>query len=68
MTMTQQYEAKVAELNAKMESMTTSLVNQKQKSQRLESELSDAQDQIGGAERRAKLLEDENVKIKGELQ
>ena len=67
-SMTQQYEVKLAELNSKMENMTMLLVNQRQKSQQLESELSSAQDRIGGAERRAKLLEDENIKIKGELQ
>ena len=43
-------------------------VQQRQKNQQLEHELSAAQDRIGGAERRAKLLEDENIKIKGELQ
>ena len=44
------------------------MVTQRQKSSRLETQLSAAQDRIGGAERRAKALEDENVKIKGELQ
>ena len=68
MTMTQQYEVKLTELNSKMDNMTMLLVNQRQKSQQLESELSSAQDRIGGAERRAKLLENENMKIKGELQ
>ena len=37
-------------------------------SQRLESELFAAHDTIGGAKRRAQLLEVENMKIKGELQ
>ena len=68
MTMTQQYEAKLAELNTKMENLSTLLVNQRQESQMLESELSSAQDRIGGAERRARMLEEENVKINGELQ
>ena len=34
----------------------------------MESQLSAAQDRIGGAERKAQLLDAENVKIKGELQ
>ena len=67
MTVTQQYEAKLAELSTKMGNMEVLLVNQRQKSQRLESELSAAQDRIGGVERRARLLAEENVKIKGEL-
>ena len=44
------------------------IVQQRKKSMNLESQLSTAQDRIGGAERRAKALEDENVRIKGELQ
>ena len=68
MTMTQQYEAQLAELTTKMGNMEALLVNQRQKSQCLESELSAVQDRIGGAERRACLLEEEDVKIKGELQ
>ena len=44
------------------------VIEQRQKGQRLESELSAAQDRIGGSERRARWLEEENIKIKGELQ
>ena len=65
MQKTQQYEATLIELMTKMNNMEVLLVNQRQKSQRLESELSAAQDRIGGAKRRAQLLEAENVKIKG---
>ena len=68
MQCTQQYEAQLAELTTKMSNLEILLVDQRQKSQRLESELSATQDRIGGAERRAQLLEMENVKIKEELQ
>ena len=51
-----------------MATMERLLIEQRQKGQQLESELSLAQDRIGGAERRAQVLEEENVKIKGELQ
>ena len=44
------------------------LIEQRKKGQQLESELSSAQDRIRGAERRAHWLEEENTKIKGELQ
>ena len=46
--------------------MEVLLVNQRQKSSRLESELSAMQDQIVGAERRAKMLEEENTRIQGD--
>ena len=52
MQITQQYETRLAELTTKMSNMEALLVTQWQKSQRLESELSAAQDRIGGAERR----------------
>ena len=55
-------------LSEKMATMERLLIEQRQKGQQLESELSLAQDRIGGAERRARVLEEENVKIKGELQ
>ena len=58
----------MAELTTKMGNMEALLVNQRQKSLQLESELSAAQDKIGGAKCRAQLLENENIKIKGELQ
>ena len=45
--------------------MSTLLVNQRQKSQLLESEWSVAQDRIGGAKQRVRMLEEENVKSKG---
>ena len=51
-----------------MATMERLLIEQRQKGQRIESEMSAAQDRIGGAERRARLLEEENTKIKGELQ
>ena len=53
MKVTQQYEAKLAELTTKMNNMEVLLVTQWQKNQRLDSELSATQDRIGGAERRA---------------
>ena len=62
------YETQMAELMQKMTCMEDLLVQQRKKSMTLESQLSAAQDRIGGAERRAKALEDENVWIKGELQ
>ena len=68
MQKTQQHEATLTELITKMNNMEAFLVSQRQKSQRLESELSAVQDRIGGAERRTQLLEAENLKIKGELQ
>ena len=64
----QKYETQIGELGQKMAAMEQLLVGQRQKGQQLESQLSAAQDRIGGAERRAQLLEQENVKIKGELQ
>ena len=67
-TVSQKYEEQLATLTQKMASMEQLLIEQRQKGQRLESELSSAQDRIGGAERRARTLEEENIKIKGELQ
>ena len=62
------YETQMAELMQKMTFLEDQLVQQRKKSMTLENQLSSAQDRIGGAERRAKALEDENVRIKGELQ
>ena len=62
------YETQMAELMQKMTFLEDQLVQQRKKSMTLENQLSTAQDRIGGAERRAKALEDENVRIKGELQ
>ena len=62
------YEKQLAELKEQMTCLEGLLVQQRKKSMTLESQLSAAQDRIGGAERRAKVLEDENVRIKGELQ
>ena len=67
-SMSQRYEEQLSALTQKMTTMEHSLIEQRQKGQQLESELSSAQDRIGGAERRARLLEKENIKIKGELQ
>ena len=58
----------MADMMKKMTFLEDALVQQRKKSLTLESQLSAAQDRIGGAERRAKALEDENVQIKGELQ
>ena len=51
-----------------MAAMERLLIEQRQKGQNLENALSAAQDRIGGAERRARILEEENTKIKGELE
>ena len=64
----QPYAAQMSDLTQKMSAMEKLLVEQRQKGMRLESELSAAQDRIGGAERRAQQLTDENVKIQSELQ
>ena len=68
MLTTQQYEEKFAEVTHKMGQLETLLIAQRKKGIQLESQLSTAQDQIGGAERRAKALEEENARIKGEIQ
>ena len=44
------------------------LVTQRMRSQKLESQLSTTQDRIGGTERKARLLENENQEIQDELQ
>ena len=53
MKVTQQYEAKLTELTTQMGNMEVLLVNQRQKSQRLDNKLSATQDRIGDAKRRA---------------
>ena len=67
-SISQKYEEQIAALLQKMSALEQVLVGQRQKGQQLENQLSAAQDRIGGAERRAHLLEQENIKIKGELQ
>ena len=67
-TVSQKYEEQFTALTQKMATMEQLLIGQRQKGQQLESKLSAAQDRIGGAERRARLLEEENSKIRGELQ
>ena len=67
-TTSQHYEAQLQELTQKMQGLETLLIEQRQKGGRLESALSAAQDRIGGAERRALRLEEENSKIRSELQ
>ena len=62
------YETQMAEMMKKMTFLEDALVQQRKRSMTLENQLSSAQDRIGGAERRAKALEEENVQIKGELQ
>ena len=67
-TTSQHYMVQLQELNQKMQGLETLLIEQRQKGGRLESALSAAQDRIGGAERRAAWLEEENSKIRNELQ
>ena len=62
------YETQLTEMMQKVTFMEQLIVQQRKKSMNLESQLSFAQDRIGGAEQRAKALEEENVRIKGELQ
>ena len=58
---TSKYEKDLAEVMHQMKQMEDLLVAQRQKSSRLENQLSEAQDRIGGAERKARLLDEENV-------
>ena len=51
----------------KMTFLEKALVQQRKTSMTLESQLSTAQDRIGGAERRAKMLEEENTRIQSEI-
>ena len=66
--LSQYYEKQLEAVTNKMATMEKLLTTQTQRSTTLEGQLSAAQDRIGGAERRAKLLEDENVRINSELQ
>ena len=50
-----------------MKTLENLLVAQRQKSSNLENQLSAAQDRIGGAERKARLLDEENEMIRSEL-
>ena len=67
-SLSQYYEKQLDAVTSKMAKMEKLLMTQTQKSTTLEGQLSAAQDRIGGAERRAKLLEDENVRIHSELE
>ena len=64
---TSKYEKELAEVMHQMKNLENLLVEQRQKSSRLEHQLSAAQDRIGGAERKARLLDEENIMIKSEL-
>ena len=66
--LSQYYEKQLDAVTNKMAKMEKLLTTQTQRSTTLEGQLSAAQNRIGGAERRAKLLEDENVRIHSELQ
>ena len=50
-----------------MKFLEGALIQQRKKSMTLESQLSAAQDRIGGAERKAKMLEEENTRIQSEI-
>ena len=65
--MTQNYERQLAEVHEQMKALEHLLIEQRQKGNSLSSELSAAQDRIGGAERRAQQLQTENEAIKSEL-
>ena len=65
---TRHYEEQIAAMQHKMSQVEQLVVTQCVRSQKLESQLSATQDRIGGAERKARLLENENQKIQGELQ
>ena len=61
------YETQLTEMMKKVTFMEQLIVQQRKKSMTLESQLSAAQDRIGGAERRAKMLEEENTRIQSEI-
>ena len=61
------HEKDLAAVMHQMKQLEALLVEQRQKSSHLESQLSEAQDRIGGAERKARLLDEENETIKSEL-
>ena len=52
------HEKDLADVMHQMKQLETLLVEQRQKSSRLENQLSEAQDRIGGAERKARLLDE----------
>ena len=64
---TSKYEKELADVMHQMKQLENLLIEQRQKSSSLEHQLSAAQDRIGGAERKARLLDEENVMIKSEL-
>ena len=65
---TQTYENQLAEVTGKMKTLEQLLMDQRMKGNSLSNQLSAAQDRIGGAERRAQQLAEENKQIKSELQ
>ena len=64
---TRKHEKELAEVMHQMKQLENLLIEQRQKSSKLENQLSAAQDRIGGAERKARLLDEENIMIKSEL-
>ena len=64
---TQTYETQLAEVTGKMQALEQLLIDQRVKGNSLANQLSAAQDRIGGAERRAQQLTEENQQIKSEL-
>ena len=67
MGITQSYEKQLADVTTQMKALEQMVIAQRVKGNALESQLSAAQDRIGGAERRAKDLQTENESIKSEL-
>ena len=67
MGVTKSYESQIVEIAEKMRAMEQLLIDQRIKGNSLSSQLSAAQDRIGGAERRAQQLQTENKAIKSEL-
>ena len=65
--MTKTYEAQLAEVTGQMRTLEQLLIDQRVKGNSLADQLSAAQDRIGGAERRAQQLTEENKQIKSEL-
>ena len=65
-TNTSKYEKELADVMHQMKQLENLLVEQRQKSSNLEHQLSAAQDRIGGAERKARILDEENTMIKSE--
>ena len=67
MGITQTYEKQLADVTTQMKALEQIVIAQRVKGNALESQLSTAQDRIGGAERRARELQTENESIKTEL-